>query len=147
MNTLARWNPLKDVDEMHNRLMNVLLPHSNGSETAISPAAWSPSVDIIEDDGGYTITAELPEVKKENVKVTLENGVLTLTGERKLEKEENGRKYHRIERSYGSFLRSFTLPENADPSGVEARFSDGLLKVHVRKSEQARPKQIEIKVD
>jgi HSP20 family protein len=84
-------------------------------------------------------------VKKEDVKVTVENGVLTITGERKFEKEED-KKYHRIERSYGNFLRSFTLPDAADSSKVTAEFKDGVLKVHLPKSEKAKPKAVEVKV-
>ncbi|MGB9601732.1 MAG: Hsp20/alpha crystallin family protein, partial [Limisphaerales bacterium] len=90
---------------------------------------------------------ELPEVKKDDVKVTVENGVLTISGERKFEKEEKGVRYHRIERSYGYFARSFSLPEDADAEKVSAEFKDGVLKVHVAKSEKARPKQIEVKVE
>jgi HSP20 family protein len=85
-------------------------------------------------------------MRKEDVKVTVENGVLTLSGERKLEKEEKGKRYHRIERAYGSFVRSFTLPDDADSDKVSAEFKDGVLKVHVAKSEAAKPKQIEVKV-
>ena len=106
---------------------------------------WAPAVDITEDDKEYLVTAELPQVRKENVKVTVENGILSISGERKFEKEEKGKKYHRIERSYGSFLRSFDLPDDADPTKVDAKFSDGILNVHVAKSESAQPKQIEIK--
>lgn len=136
------------MDDIHNRLMNVfnLHPHWGGGQESLTQSEWSPLVDIIEDDKEYLITAELPEVKKEDVKVTLENGVLTLTGERRFEKEETGKKFHRVERSYGSFVRSFTLPDDADASKVDAQFKDGLLKVHVSKTEIARPKQIEINV-
>jgi HSP20 family protein len=102
-------------------------------------------VDISEDDKEYVITAELPEVKKEEVKVTVENGVLTITGERRFEKEEK-KKYHRVERYYGSFARIFALPDDGDAAKVNAEFKDGVLKVHIAKSEAARPKQIEVKV-
>ena len=100
-------------------------------------------MDIAEDDKEYLIKAELPEVKKEDVKV---GDVLTTTGERKLEKEEQGKKYHRVERAYGSFTRSFTLPEDADPAKVSAEFKDGILKVRLAKSEKAIPKSIEVKL-
>ena len=90
--------------------------------------------------------AKLPEVKKEEIKVTVENGVLVLSGEHKLERDEKDRKHHRIERAYGSFGRSFALPEDADAEKVNAEFNDGLLKLHIAKSEAARPKQIEVKV-
>ena len=103
-------------------------------------------MDIIEDDKEWLVKADLPEIKKEDVKVTVENGVLTITGERKLEKEEKDKKYHRIERSYGNFLRSFTLPDGADGSKVNAEFKDGVLKVHLPKGEKAKPKAVEVKV-
>jgi HSP20 family protein len=104
-------------------------------------------VDITEDEKEYLIKAELPEVKKEDVKVTVENGVLTMTGERKFEKEQKDKKYHRIERSYGSFMRSFSLPEAAAGDKVSAEFKDGVLKVHLPKSPEAKPKSIDVKVD
>jgi HSP20 family protein len=107
---------------------------------------WAPSVDIIEDEKEWLLKADLPEVMKDDVKVTVENGVLTITGERKFEKEEKDKKYHRIERSYGNFLRSFTLPDGADGSKVNAEFKDGVLKVHLPKGEKAKPKTVEVKV-
>lgn len=104
------------------------------------------AVDITEDEKEYVIKAELPEVKKEDVKLTVQDNVLAISGERKYEKEEKDKKYHRVERAYGSFLRSFTLPEDADGSKVAAEYKDGLLKVHLPKAERAKPKSIEVKV-
>ena len=109
-------------------------------------AEWIPLVDITEDDQAYLIKAELPEVKKNDVKVTVENGVLNISGERKFEKEEQNKRYHRIERAYGSFTRSFAVPDDADDSAVTAEFKDGLLTVRLAKSEKARPKSVEVKV-
>lgn len=151
MNQITQWDPFRELEDMHRRLstlMNGGAPsrRRNGSQDSLAAAEWSPAVDITEDDQSYVIKAELPEVKKEDVRVTLENGVLTLTGERKLEKEEKGRKYHRIERAYGTFSRSFALPENIDAGRVTAAFKDGMLTVTVAKSENAKPKQIEVKV-
>jgi HSP20 family protein len=103
-------------------------------------------VDISEDDKEWLVKADLPEVKKEDVKVTVENGVLTITGERRFEKEDTGKKYHRVERSYGNFFRSFSLPEGADGGKVAADFKDGVLKVHLPKSESVKPKAVEVKV-
>ena len=118
----------------------------NGKEEALTVAEWAPLVDIVEDDKQYLIKAELPEVTKDDVKVTVQEDVLTITGERILEKEEKGKKYHRVERAYGRFGRSFTLPEDADGNGVFAEFRDGVLKVHLPKSEKARPKTIEVQI-
>jgi len=109
-------------------------------------AEWAPLVDISEDDKEYLIKAEVPEVKKEDVKVTVEDGTLTITGERKFEKEEKSKKYQRIGRSYGSFVRSFSLPDDASPAKVSAEFKDGVLKVRLAKNEKARPQQVEVKV-
>ena len=150
MNALTRWDPFKEMEETQNRLARFFgltparLP--NGDRESMTITEWAPSVDIIEDDKEWLVKADLPEVKKEDVKVTVENGVLTITGERKFEKEEKDKKYHRIERSYGNFLRSFTLPDAADGSKVNAEFKDGVLKVHLPKSEKAKPKAVEVKV-
>jgi HSP20 family protein len=146
--TLTRWNPIRDLEEVQSRLSTILpFPtlRKNGDKELMTVAEWAPAVDITEDEKEYLVTAELPDIRKEDVKVTVENGILSISGERKFEKDEKGRKYHRIERSYGSFLRSFDLPDDADPGKVDAQFSEGTLKVHVTKSEKSRPKQIEIK--
>ena len=149
MNSLTQWHPFKEMDDMQRRLSSLfsLRPGRwNEGKENMTVAEWLPLVDITEDDKSYLIKAELPEIKKEDVKVTVENGVLTLTGERKLEKEENGKRYHRVERSYGSFVRSFSIPDDADASQVKAEFKDGVLHVHLAKNEKARPKSIEVKV-
>jgi HSP20 family protein len=118
----------------------------NGGKEALTVAQWSPLVDITEDEKEYLIKAELPDMKKEDVRLTVENEVLAISGERKFEKEEKGKKYHRVERAYGSFVRSFSLPEDADGSKVSADFKDGMLQVHLPKSQKSKPKAIEIKV-
>ena len=148
MNALTKWNPFRELEEMQNRLSSLFgrTPVRGLGEEAMTVSEWTPLVDITEDDKEYLIKAELPEVKKEDVKVTVENGTLTITGERKFEKEEKGKKYHRIERAYGSFMRSFTLPEGAAGDKVSADFKDGVLKVHLPKSAEAKPKSIDVKV-
>lgn len=147
---LTRWNPMKEIEDLDKRLSALLgrgLPSPGGDKKeAITVAEWSPLVDITEDEKEYVIKAELPEVKKEDIKLNVQDDVLTITGERKYEKEEKGKKYHRVERSYGSFLRSFTLPENADGTKVSAEYKDGLLMVRLPKSEKSKPKSIEVKV-
>ncbi len=146
---LVRWDPFRELEEVSDRLNRMFARpatrSSNGKETMIV-ADWTPSVDISETEGEYQIKAEIPDVKKEDVKVTLEDGVLTIQGERKHEKEEKGRKYHRIERSYGSFVRTFSLPDVIDDDKVKAEFKDGVLNLHLPKSEKAKPKAIEVKV-
>lgn len=150
MNGLIRWDPFKEMDDLQKRLTSVfgLGPArvAEGTQETMTVAQWSPVVDIIEDEKEYLIKAELPEVKKEDVKVVVENGVLTLSGERRFDKEEKNKKYHRIERAYGSFTRCFSLPDDAEDGNVTAEFKDGLLTVRLAKNEKARPKSIEVKV-
>jgi HSP20 family protein len=156
MNTLLRWdpfrtryNPLNDREDLERRLASLLGTReatSHGGKEALTVAQWSPLVDITEDEKEYLIKAELPDMKKEDVRLTVENEVLAMSGERTFEKEEKGKKYHRIERAYGSFVRSFSLPEDADGGKVTAEFKDGMLHVHLPKSQKAKPKAIEIKV-
>jgi HSP20 family protein len=107
---------------------------------------WSPEVDISQDDHEYLVKADLPEMKKDDVRVTVEDGILCVSGERKTEKEGQKRKFHRIERSFGNFRRSFTLPEDTDSTKVTAEFRDGVLKVHLPTTRIARSKAIEVKV-
>ena len=118
----------------------------NGKEEALTVAEWAPLVDIVEDDRQYLIKAELAEVTKADVRITVQDDVLTITGDRTFEKEANGKKYHRVERAYGRFGRSFTVPEDADGHGVVAEYKDGVLRVHLPKSEKAKPKTIEVKI-
>jgi len=146
--TLVRWDPFRELEDMSDRLNRMFARpalRSSGKET-MTVADWMPTVDISETEGEYLIKAELPEVKKEDVKVTVEDGVLTIQGERRQEKEEKGRKFHRVERSYGSFVRSFTLPESVDEAGVKAEYKDGVLNLHLPKSEKVKPKAIDVKV-
>lgn len=152
MTLLTQWNTLRGVQELQNRVFNALQSSSSsrcegGACEANAVAEWTPVVDIVEDEKEFLIKAELPEVLKEDVKVTVEKGKLTLSGERKFEKEETGKKYHRVERSYGSFSRRFTLPENVDADKVEAEFKDGVLRIHLTKIEKPQPRQVEVKVD
>src|SRR5437867_5292833 len=146
--TLTRWEPFREMEEFQNRLSTLFgrpLRRTNGREEITLPE-WTPLADITEDDKEYLIKAELPEMKKEDVKVTVENGVLTISGERKFEKEEKKKKYHRVERGYGTFVRTFALPEDADADRVKAQFKQGILEVHLPKNEKAKPKQIEVNV-
>ncbi|HEU0274067.1 MAG TPA: Hsp20/alpha crystallin family protein [Candidatus Udaeobacter sp.] len=155
MKSLEIWNPFRELDEVQNRLGTFLggfpefgkFPRRLFGNGDIALPDWSPEVDISEDDKEYLVKADLPEMKKENVKVTVENGVLSISGERKSEKEEKKKKFHRIERSYGKFLRTFTLPEDADAKKIAAEFKDGVLKVHLPKGHSAKAKPVEVKVE
>ena len=142
MNTLSIWNPINNMDELfHNRLASVL------DEGNAQSATWSPVVDIEETDKKYIISAELPGLDKDKMKVSVEDGVLMLSGERNLERKVEGKTFHHVERSHGTFSRSFTLPEDADAEKVNANYKDGLLEVSVTKREDAKPKAIEVRVE
>lgn len=151
MNTqITRWNPFKEWEQIQNRL--AALGHwdrpavTTGTEEGLTTTEWSPRVDIVEDEKQFLVKAELPEMKKEDIKVTVDDGVVSISGERKLEKEEKNKRYHRIEREYGTFLRSFTLPGGTSGENVSAEFKDGLLTVRLPKEAKANPKAVEIKV-
>ena len=143
--TLSRFDPVRELEEMTERL-NRLMPRREAAGQGLVTAEWAPVVDVQETDKEYLVKAELPEVKKEDVKVTINDGVLSIEGERRLEKEEKNKKFHRQERSYGKFVRSFDLPADADHEKIAADFKDGVLSVHIAKAETAKPKSIEVKV-
>jgi HSP20 family protein len=149
MSTLTKWNPFTEFDEMQNRLGAFFngfptFPGSNGKNLMLPN--WSPLVDITEDDQEYMFKADLPDVRKDDVKVTVEDGLLSITGERKSEKNELKKKYHRLERFFGKFERAFTVPTDADAAKIKAEFKDGTLMIHLPKSPSAKPKSIEVKV-
>ncbi len=142
MNTLNIWNPIHEMDALfYNRLTSVL-----GGEGR-APTAWAPVVDIEETAQDYVIRAELPGLDKDKVKVAVEGAVLTLSGERDLKRTVEGKTYHHIERSHGTFSRSFTLPKDSDAERVEAQFTNGVLAVRVAKRDEALPKSIEVRVE
>ncbi len=146
---LVKWNPFSELEEVSNRLNRIFgrLPARTESGTdMLAMADWTPSVDISETDSAYLIKAEIPEVKKENVKVNLQDGMLTISGERHQEKEEKDKKFHRIERSYGSFARSFRVPDDADATTVSAQFKDGMLNVTLPKSKKTESKSINVSI-
>ena len=151
--SLVRWDPFRELESMNDRLNRMFGGHPLPTRHAGEPTKdsmtivdWSPSVDVAETAEEFQLKAELPEVKKEDVKVCVENGVLRIEGQRHQEKEEKGKKFHRIERSYGSFLRTFTLPDNVDDKTVRAEFKDGVLNVRLPKTQAAKAKAIEVKV-
>jgi HSP20 family protein len=147
---MMTWNQLRDMEEVQNRFNRFLggFPNTidSGETHSLTVADWSPDVDISQDDHEYLLKADLPEMKKGDVRVTVEDGVLCVSGERKSEKKDHNRKFHRIERSFGNFRRSFTLPEDADSTKVTADFHDGVLKVHLPTTPIARSKAVDVKV-
>jgi HSP20 family protein len=151
MRTLTRWGPKRELERLWDRF-STLFGESpfrlseEGTESLALPE-WVPMVDITETEKEYVVKADLPGVTKEEVKVTVENGLLSLSGERKSEKEVKGEKVHRVERTYGSFLRTFTLPEGVDAAKVAAEFKEGVLTVRLPKEETARPQAVTVKVE
>ena len=144
---LMRWGPFRELESMQARLNRIFgeMPARRDEDTPLF-TDWAPAVDIQEIDKEYVLKADLPEMKNEDVKVELENGVLTIEGERKREKEEKGKTFHRVERAYGRFVRRFVLPTEIDGENVKADFKEGVLTVHLAKAEAAKPKAIEVKV-
>ena len=147
--SLVRWDPFSNVDELFNRMMPASFgrwPHftlpSNGEKYE-----WSPSADISETEKEYLIRAQLPAVRKEDVKVTIDQGTITIEGERKQEKEDKSEKYHRVESFHGSFMRSFALPDNVSADGIRCESKDGVLTVHIPKVKAEAPKAKQIKVE
>lgn len=145
--TLVRWNPWQEIEDKIDRYSRGVSHPQAGSQDVIATGDWSPRVDIAETEESFVIKAEIPEVNKEDVKVTVDSGVLTIRGERKQEKEEKGKKFHRVERYYGSFTRSFTLPDNVDEAKIKASFKEGMLNLQIQKTENAKPKVIQVKVE
>lgn len=146
--SLVRWDPFADMDTLFNRLMPsgfARWPRLS-SEGDGKKVEWAPSADISETDKEYVIRAELPAVKKEDVKVTFDSGMITIKGERKQRTDDKTEKYHRVESFYGSFERSFLLPDNINSDAISCESKDGVLTVHIPKVEAqtAKPKQISV---
>jgi len=142
--TLMRWAPWQELETMNKQLGRLL--DDGGSGLAGEDATqWAPSVDIRETDDALLVQAELPGINKKDVKVEVHEGMLTISGERRYEKDVKEKNVHRVERAYGSFSRSFSLPSNIDGDKVEAKMKDGVLEVRLSKRETARPKAIEVR--
>jgi HSP20 family protein len=146
--SIVRWDPFRELDDMNDRLNRFFgrSALSRGDRDALTVVDWAPSVDIVETAEEFQIKAELPDVKKDDVRVSVDGNVLRISGDRKQEKEDQNKRFHRVERSYGSFMRTFTLPDNVDDSKVQAEFKDGMLNVRLPKSEKAKPKSVQVKV-
>ena len=143
---IVRYDPFRDLrglqDEM-NRLFSSTF--SRGSDEQMFGGAWSPSVDIYENKDNIVLEAELPGMKSEDVNISIENNILTISGERKFEKKDDSDNFHRVERGYGSFTRSFTLPPTVSSENATAEFENGILHLTLAKREEAKPRRIEIK--
>jgi HSP20 family protein len=146
---LIKWDPFRELEDVSSRLNRIFgrpLARTGQDNEMLATADWMPSVDISETDAAYLIKGEIPGVRKEDVKVTLQDGMLTIQGERKQEKEEKNKKFHRVECSYGNFVRSFRVPDDADESAIKAEFKDGMLNVTLPKSAKAKPKSVDVAI-
>ncbi len=148
---ISKWYPNRDVASMQHRVNRLFDDFFRGpafsKEDELTSSSWVPAVDIFETEKELVLKAELPEMKESDISLNVENNILTLRGERSLEKETREEDYHRIERSYGSFHRSFTLPSTVDREKIRATYQDGVLKISLPKKEELKPKQIKIDVD
>ncbi len=143
------WDPLRDlssIQEKMNQLFEDTLSRTRGREEGLSAGMWTPAVDIYETGESVVVKAELPGLTREQVGIEVKDGVLTLKGERKVEKEVKEENYHRVERAYGTFQRSFSLPASVDQEKISATLKEGVLEVTLPKKEQAKPKQITVSV-
>jgi HSP20 family protein len=147
MNGLTRWDPFRELrvwNDRMNRIFSNELPARREEDETLLSGAWMPPVDIVETKDKINLNIELPGFRENQVDLTIEDGVLTVKGERKFEKKDNEENYHRIERAYGSFVRSFTLPTSVEQSRINANFADGVLHIDMPKREETKPKQIRI---
>lgn len=148
---IIRWvDPFKELSAIHermNQLFDETFPPARGAEAAAQAAMWSPAVDIYESGDDIVVKAEIPGIARDDVAVEVKDGVLTLRGERRFEKEAKEENYHRIERSYGTFVRSFGLPTSVDPEKVRAALKEGVLEVRIGKKEQAKPRKVQVTVN
>jgi len=147
MTVLTRWDPFREFTTLQDR-MNRLFHDSfgEGREEALTTTTFAPAVDVYEDEHNVTLKIEVPGIEEKDIDVRIENHTLTVHGERKFEKEEKEENYRRVERQYGSFTRSFTLPNTVDTEGVTANYDKGVLKIKLAKKAEAKPKQIKVSV-
>ena len=150
MASVTRWDPFRDLlaiqDEMNTLFNRAYGEREQGEGAGPRARAWAPALDISEQKDAYVVSVELPGIKPEQIDITLEDGLLTLSGERSFQQESSEQQFHRVERRYGSFRRSITLPSQVQANAIEAHFEDGVLTVRVPKAEEAKPKKIQVQV-
>jgi HSP20 family protein len=148
--TIVRWEPLRELSSLQNevnRLFDTVFDAPRAGNGGSGYRRWIPAMDLVETDDHFVLRADLPGLKEEDVKIEVEDSTLTVSGERKSEHESNGEGYHRVERSFGSFSRSLTLPKGVDPAAVSANFDRGVLEVRIPKPEERKPRRVEIAVE
>jgi HSP20 family protein len=143
---VTHWAPFRELATLQNRVNSIFQDYGRGQDELTTTTSFVPAVDVYEDEHKVTLKLEIPGVSQEDVDIRLENNTLTVRGERKFEKEEKEENFHRVERRYGSFARSFTLPSTLDTENVQANFENGVLKIELGKRAEAKPKQIKVNI-
>ena len=143
---VTRWDPFRELSSLQNRVNSLFQDYGRSGQDELTTGSFVPAVDVYEDEHKVTLKLEIPGVNQEDVDVQLENNTLTVRGERKFEKEEKEENFHRIERRYGNFVRSFTLPNTIDTENVQASYENGVLKIELSKRAEAKPKQIKVNI-
>ena len=146
MAVLTRWDPFRDLAVLQNRVNRMFEEQYGNGREELTTGAFVPPVDIYEDEQGIQLKLEVPGIAEKDLDIKVENNVLTVSGERKLEKEEKEQNFHRVERRYGSFTRSFTLPTTVDTENIQADYEAGVLKIRLTKRAEAKPKQIKVNI-
>lgn len=148
MTNVTRFNPQQDIRSLQQQMSRIFEPFFGRAldDESLMSGTWAPPVDVVEENDAIVVSAELPGMKKDDIDIQFENGILTLRGERQLAKESTEKTYHRVERVYGNFVRSFTLPRSVDAEKINATYHDGVLEIRVPKREEAKPRQITINV-
>jgi HSP20 family protein len=146
MTVLTRWNPYRELNVLQNRMNRLFDAQFGGREESLTTGAFVPPVDVYEDEQSIQLKLEVPGIDEKDLDVKVENNTLTVSGERKFEKEEKEENFHRVERRYGSFTRSFTLPNTVNTEEVQADYDHGVLKIRLAKRVEAKPKQIKVNI-
>jgi len=146
MTVLTRWDPFRELTSLQNRLSRLFEEQYGGREESLTAGAFVPAVDIYEDEHSIQLKLEVPGIDEKDLDVRVENHLLTVSGERKFEREEKEENFRRVERRYGSFSRSFTLPNTVNPEDVTANYENGMLKIKLGKRAEAKPKQIKVNI-
>jgi HSP20 family protein len=146
MTVITRWDPFREFSTLQDRMNRLFRDSFGDGQEALSTSSFAPPVDVYEDEHNVTLKIEVPGIDEKDIDVRIENNTLTVHGERKFEKEEKEENYRRVERQYGSFTRSFTLPNTVDPENVQANYEKGVLKIKLAKKAEAKPKQIKVNV-
>ena len=148
MTVLTRWEPFRELQDRIDRMSRLFREsyRPEGPEEALTTTSFAPPVDIYEDEHNITLKMEVPGIDEEDIDVRIENNTLTIRGERRFEKEEKEENFRRVERQYGSFTRSFTLPSSVETENIQASYDKGVLEIRLTKKAEARPKQIKVKV-